>query len=192
MRTIGFLFLLSAALSAPSPTQQPAPQPSPSAEASPSPGPAPITIRSAETDDLKVFFLNAPWGPQTFAMMERGGDSFYNKRTWPFARLETRRPFTLEGTPIPPGNYALVFHPNPPTNEGMSLEVKKIDVPEFLLEGNVMVRTPEGVTIYLAPVRFDTATSTAPALKIELAPDKGAITLKVQYGDRLLIKQLQD
>jgi len=192
MTTYRFTLLLGAALAAPVLAQQPAPQPSAAADASPAPRPDPVTIRSTEAGDLKVFFLNAPWGPQTFAMMERGGDSFYNKRTWPFARLETRRPFTLEGTKVPPGNYALVFHPNPPTNEGMSLEVKRIDVPEFLQEGNVMVRTPEGVTIYKEPIRFDTATSTAPALKIELAPDKGAITLKVQYGDRLLIKQLQD
>lgn len=183
--------LLGAALAAPVLAQQPAPQPAATAEASPAARPDPVTIRSVEAGELKVFFLNAPWGPQTFAMMERGGDSFYNKRTWPFARLETRRAFTLEGTQVPPGNYALVFHPNPPTNEGMSLEVKKIEVPEFLQDGNVMVRTPEGVTIYKAPIRFDTATSTAPALKIELAPEKGAVTLKVQYGDRLLIKQLQ-
>jgi hypothetical protein len=191
MKTLRSTLLLGAILGIPALAQQPAPEPSPAAEASPAPKPA-VTIHSAETRDVKVFFLNAPWGPQTFAMMERGGDSFYNKRTWPFARLEARRPFTLEGKAVPAGNYALVFHPNPPTNEGMSLEVKRIEVSEFLQEGNVMVRTPEGITIYKEPVRFDTATSTAPALRIELAPETSGVTLRVQYGDRLLIKQLKD
>jgi len=185
------LLLLVGAAAASTLAQEPAAQPSPTAQTATSPKPAPITIQSAEAGEVKVFFLNAPWGPQTFAMMERGGDSFYNKRTWPFARLETRQALTLEGKPIPAGNYALVFHPNPPSNEGMGLEVKKIEVPEFLQDGNVMVRTPDGVTIYKEPIRFDTATSTAPALTIELAPEKEGFTLRVQYGDRLLIKQFK-
>jgi len=184
-----FCSLLISTLALPAAAQEPQAQASPAPAASPSR--EPITIHSSEAGDLKVFFLNAPWGPQTFAMMERPGDSFYNKRTWPFARLETHSDLTLEGKPVPAGNYAMVFHPNSAANEGMSLELKKIDVPEFLQAGNVMAPTPDGVTIYKEPVRFDTATSTAPALKVELAPEKDGFTLRVQYGDRLLIKRLK-
>jgi hypothetical protein len=123
--------------------------------------------------------------------MERPGDSFYNKRTWPFARMESKVPVTLEGTKIPAGNYALVFHPNGPDNQGMGLEVRKIEVPEFLQAGNAMTPTPQGETIHRAPVRFDTTTSTTPALKIDLAPQKGALSLRVQYGDRVLTRDLK-
>src|SRR5262249_5563536 len=43
-----------------------------------------ITIQSADAPGLKVFYLNAPWGPNTFAAMEKPGEGFYNKRSWPF------------------------------------------------------------------------------------------------------------
>jgi hypothetical protein len=169
--------------------QVPAAPAGPSAQ--PAPTPVPITIQSVEAAGVSVYFLNLPWGPQTFAAMERPGDSFYNKRTWPFARMETKGPVTLEGTRIPAGNYALVFHPNGPDNQGMALEVRKIEVPEFLQAGNAMTRTPEGETLYRAPVRFDTTTSTAPSLKVELVPGKGALGLRVQYGDRVLTRDLK-
>ena len=91
MKHSAFFLLLVGAAAASTLAQEPAAQPSPTAQTAATPKPTPITIQSAEAGDVKVFFLNAPWGPQTFAMMERGGDSFYNKRTWPFARLETRQ-----------------------------------------------------------------------------------------------------
>jgi hypothetical protein len=52
-----------------------------------------------------------------------------------------------------------------------------------------MTRTPEGETLLKAPIRFDTATSTAPELTVGLQPGKGKVTLRVQYGDRLLLKE---
>ncbi len=67
------------------------------------PTPEPITIHSAEASGVAVYFLNIPWGPQTFAAMERPESGFYNTRTWPFARMETKVPLTLSGTRIPPG-----------------------------------------------------------------------------------------
>jgi hypothetical protein len=138
-----------------------------------------------------VHYLNIPWGPNTFAQMERAEGSFYNKRTWPFARLETKRPLSLDGETIPAGNYALVFHPNTTLDDGMSLEVLKIDVPEFLQPGNVMTRTPPGVRVFRTPVRFETAASTTPALKVSLAPAEQGLTLSVEYGDRRLLRQLR-
>jgi hypothetical protein len=185
-------FIASLALAAgfvPVLAQAPPAPASPSAQ--PAPTPVPITIQSVDAAGVSVYFLNIPWGPQTFAAMERPGDGFYNKRTWPFARLETRVSVTLESTKIPAGNYALVFHPNGPDNQGMALEVRKIEVAEFLQAGNAMTPTPAGETIHRAPVRFETTTTTVPALKIDLAPQKGALSLRVQYGDRVLTRDLK-
>jgi hypothetical protein len=122
--------------------------------------------------------------------MERGGESYYAKRTWPFARLETTKPASIEGTKIPPGNYALVFHPNTPDQKGMSLEVRKIDVPEFLVPGNVMTRTPEGEEVARVPTAFETGGETVPALLVELQPRDGGARLVIRYGDRRLTKEL--
>jgi hypothetical protein len=180
---------LVSALAAVASAQAPAAAPSPSP--SPSPSAVPITIQSAQAEGVSVSFLNIPWGPQTFAAMERPGDSFYNKRTWPFARMESKVALTLEGTKIPAGNYALVFHPNSPANEGISLEARRIAEGEFLQAGNAMTRTPEGETVFKAPIRFETASSTAASLKVEVASQKGAITLRIHYGDRLLTRELK-
>lgn len=164
--------------------------PPPTAE---SPQPAPegrpaITLQSVSSDRLKVNYLNIPWGPNTFAAMERPGDSFYNRRDWPFARLELNGPVTLEGSSILPGNYALVFHPNTPDDQGMSLELRRIKVPEFLEPGNAFTPTPDGESVWRGPIRFDTARGSSPHLKIELAPRKDGVSLIVNYGNRRLVK----
>jgi len=143
-----------------------------------------ISIHTAEAQGAEVFYLSIPWGPNTFAAMERPGEGYYNRRSWPFARLATTTTLTLDGTKIPPGNHALVFHPNTPDDAGMSLEVRQIDVPEFLQEGNAMTRTPEGETVWQAPVRFETAPSTVPALEVQLVPEPDGFRLDVRYGDR--------
>jgi hypothetical protein len=147
-----------------------------------------IAIQKVEGPDAEVFYPSIPWGPNTFAAMERPGEGYYNRRSWPFARLQTKIALKLDGIEIPPGNHALVFHPNTPDDAGMSLEVRRIDVPEFLEEGNVMTRTPEGETIWRAPVRFDTAAGTAPVLKVEILPEAEGFRLRVQYGDRFTSK----
>jgi len=150
-----------------------------------------IRLERAQGLAADVFYLTVPWGPNTFASMESPGDGYYNRRSWPFARLETRRPVTVDGVPVPIGNHALVFHPNTPDDEGMSLEVRQIDAAEFLEEGNAMTRTPEGRTLWRAPVRFDTAAGTAPALKVGMVPEEGGFRLEVQYGDRRTTKQFR-
>jgi hypothetical protein len=152
--------------------------------------PAAIAVQSSREADVSVHYLNIPWGPNTFAQMERPEGTFYNKRTWPFARLETKRPLSLDGKTIPAGNYALVFHPNTEKDQGMSLEVLKIEVPEFLQAGNVMTRTPPGVQVFSAPVRFETVPSTTPTLKVSLVPADEGLTLNVEYGDRRLKQPL--
>jgi hypothetical protein len=175
------LFTLLSALSPGVETQEPPPPP----EKKPA-----IPIESATADRVTVHYLKIPWGPNSFAAMQKGGDSFYARRTWPFARLELKAPVTLEGKKIPAGNYALVLHPNTPDNQGMSLEVRKIKLPEFLEPGNVMTPTPSGESLWKGPVQFDLAAGTTPHLTINLALGKGGVSLIVQYGDYQLVKDL--
>lgn len=151
---------------------------------------AAITIRTVGGPGLRIHYLNAPWGPNTFASMERPGTGFYNQRSWPFARLETTRPISFGGTAVPPGNYALVFHPNTPDDRGMSLELRKLSVPEFLQPGNVMTPTPEGETVWRGAVRFDRTEVTEPALRIDLAPQMAGTRMTIRYGDRHLEREL--
>lgn len=149
-----------------------------------------VTIERAAAGPVSVRYLKIPWGPNTFADMQRGGQSFYAHRTWPFAHLELKAPVTLEDTKLPAGHYALVFHPNTPDNQGMSLEVRKIRVSEFLEEGNVMTPTPSGESLWKGPARFDLQALTSPHLLVEVAPGKGGVDLIVQYGDYRLVKSL--
>jgi hypothetical protein len=151
-----------------------------------------IVIQSAAAGPIGVHYLNIPWGPNTFAGMEKAADGFYNKRAWPFARLETKRAATIDGKRLPAGNYALLFHPNTLENAGMSLEVRKIAGGEFLQPGNVMTPAPEGEPMLRVPVSFETVPDTAPALAIELLPGKNATALTVRYGDRRLVKELRN
>ncbi len=138
-----------------------------------------LTIQSATADRVTVHYLKIPWGPNTFAAMQKGGDSFYARRTWPFARLELKAPVSLEGTKIPAGNYALVLQ-----------HVQKTVVAEFLEAGNVRTPTPSGESLWRGPVRFDLTALTSPHLTIELAPGKAGVSLIVQYGDYRLVKDL--
>jgi hypothetical protein len=161
------------------------PSPSPSASARPS-----ITIQTATAPGLTVSYLTAPWGPLTFAAMERAQEGFYNRRTWPFARLESTRALSVNGTALPPGNYALVFHPNTPDNAGMGLEIRKIAPGEFLQTGNVMTATPEGETVWQGRIHFDAVDTTEPALRVELKAEAKATRLVVRYGDRRLERLL--
>ena len=162
-------------------------QAAPAEEAPPKPA---ITIQSASAPGVKVFYLNAPWGPNTFAAMEKPGEGFYNKRTWPFARLETTRPISIAGTSVPAGNYAFVFVPNTADDKGMSVELRKLSVAEFLQPGNVMTSTPEGPTVWRESARFERTDTTEPALKIDLAPHMAGTKLVVRYGDRRLVRDL--
>ncbi len=158
-------------------------QPTDSAVGPPPARPA-ITIHTAEAPGVQVFYLNLPWGPETFAAMEQPGEGYYNRRSWPFARMQAARPLTIGETALPAGNFALVFHPNTPKNEGMSLEVKKIAPGEFLQQGNVMTRTPEGETLWRGPVTFETGETSVPTLEIEIAPEANGVRLGVRYGNR--------
>ena len=90
----------------------------------------------------------------------------------------------FEDLGLAPGNYALVFHPNTPDDEGMSLEVRKIPPGEFLKPGNVMTQTPEGETLWRGPIAFDVEGETVPALQVKLLQADGGVTVDVRYGNR--------
>ena len=150
------------------------------------PGRAPVSIRQVSAAGLDAFFQNVPWGPQTFATMESANDSFYNKRSWPFARLEPTRALTLAGVRLAPGNYALVFHPASVEQPSMSLEVLRVEPGEFFQAGNPMTRTPPGESVLKTPIRFERAAETVPALDLALRDGAEGITLAVAYGDRRL------
>jgi hypothetical protein len=146
--------------------------------------PRPVILEKTEAPGTTVFYLSLPWGPKTFEAMERPGEGPESQRTWPFGRLETEKPLSLEGTRIPPGNYALLFHPNDSTNQGTSFELRRVPAGEFLKEGTTETPVPEGETIWREPVRFDTAAGTSPNLRIQLMPGKHGFQMRVQYGDR--------
>lgn len=175
-------------------TQVPAPPPpTPAPEATPESRPAKVVLESSTVGGVAVHSLTIPWGPETFASMMAPGDSFYSKRTWPFARLATTVALEMDGARLPPGNYALVFHPNNMQNEGMRFEVLKIEAGEFLQEGNALTRTPPGESLLKVPVRFAIASTTLPTLKVGLtqAGGDGLLRLDVQYGDRTLARELK-
>jgi hypothetical protein len=157
-------------------------------EASPPPR---LALTSVEAPAVTLFYVTLPWAPYTFDEMERPGDSFYNKRAWPFARLSTAAPLELEGTRIPAGNYALVLHPNTPENRGLHLELRRIQVAEFLEPGNALTPAPEGETLWRGPIRFERDERVAPALELELLPAPEAVSLLIRYGDRRLTKTLR-
>jgi hypothetical protein len=72
----------------------------------------------------------------------------------------------------------------------MSLELRRLSVPEFLQPGNVMTPTPEGTTVWRGSVRFDREEETEPALRIDLAPHMAGTKLVIRYGDRRLERDL--
>jgi hypothetical protein len=150
-----------------------------------------VALRSLDAAGAKLVYQSLPWGPQTFATMESASDSFYNKRSWPFARLETSAALKLGATPLPPGNYALVFVPASSEQPGMRLQVLKVAAGEFFQAGNPMTRTPQGESVHTEPVTFERAAETVPALELSLDDAPGGLTLKVAYGDRRLSRRFE-
>lgn len=147
-----------------------------------------VTIQSQTADQVSVFFLNIPWGPQTFEAMANPGDGFYSRRTWPFARVEATGPFRMGDAAFEAGNYAFVFHPN--KGEGMALEVLKIAPGEFLIDGNVMTPTPEGESLHREFITFEEVEDVAPALDVQLESGDGGVGFLVHYGNRRLKRML--
>ena len=90
---------------------------------------------------------------------------------------------------MPPGNYAMVFVPNTADDKGMSVELRKLSVPEFLQPGTSWLRLRRGrrygASRALQPGGHDGA-----GLRIDLAPHMTGTKLVVRYGDRRLERDL--
>ena len=55
-----------------------------------------------------------------------------------------------------------------------------------------MTRTPEGETVWKAPIRFQTGGEVATALAVDLSgPANGKLSLVVRYGDRTLVSEFE-
>jgi hypothetical protein len=148
----------------------------------------PATDLSAHTEKQPGFgirFVDFHWQPELFDAMEKGGSTMPEaKRNWMLARIVTEAPFTLEGTKVPVGNYALALWPNL-DGKGLAIELRKVDM-RTVLEVNVMAPAPEGVTVYKGSARFETVAETAPRLDIRVTGGDKAVNLEVRYGNRRL------
>ena len=140
---------------------------------------------------IVVKYLNLPFRPKTFEYLEKGGDEYYGKRSWPFARLVTKVGLTLEGHIILPGNYAFVLNPAR-KEQGATLTLLKIaDELEFLKPGKVFEEVPTGTAIFTTGVSFETLDSiAADHLKIELTLAENGAQMTVLYGNRKFSRTL--
>ncbi len=142
-------------------------------------------IQKEKASGLEVRFPSYPWRPDVFQGFEAGGAAV---RSWAFARLVVSSYFTIDGTKLYPGHYALVL--NPKTGAlPMTLELRRVDNREFLAEPPAMPPPPAGETVYKAPVTFAPAEPT-PVLDLTLASWSDGALLTIRYGDRKLAKEL--
>ena len=88
-----------------------------------------------------------------------------------------------------PGHYALVLNPKKGPLP-MTLELRRIDNREFLVDPPGMAAPPAGETVYKRPVTFAPGTEPAPALDLSIASWNEGSLLTIRYGDRKLVKQL--
>jgi hypothetical protein len=144
-----------------------------------------LSVHSDKQPGIQMRFVDFHWRPELFEAMEKGGSTIPEaKRNWLLARIITEAPFTLEGTKVPVGNYALALWPNL-DGKGLSLELRRVDM-RLVLEPNAFAPAPNGETVYKGPARFETTTETAPRLNAKLVGGDKAVTLEVRYGNRRL------
>lgn len=148
----------------------------------------PATDLSLHTDKqpgIEMRFVDFHWRPELFEAMEKGGSTMPEaNRNWMLARIVTETPFTLAGTKVPAGNYALALWPNL-DGKGLAIELRKVDM-GTIVERNAMAPAPKGETIYKAPARFETTTETAARLDVRLTAGDKAVNLEVLYGNHRL------
>lgn len=145
-------------------------------------GPA---IQKEKGSGLELDFVAFPWRPDLFQGFEKGDPS---ARSWAFARMAVSSYFSLEGTKLYPGRYALVL--NPKTGAlPMTLELRRVDNREFLVAPPALPPPPAGETVYKAPVAFAPGEPT-PVLDLTLASWNDGAVLTIRYGDRKLSKEL--
>jgi hypothetical protein len=158
------------------------------------------TIQTASLDvgktqnALQLQYLDLPFGPVTFGHMEKGDDSYYSKRTWPFAHLKLAVNAKYEGKDLVPGDYVLVFTPKGLEPEmAIALASFNPDPPgsTFLVPGSVSAETPkDAVVVHKKPITFGTGAPVEKALHFDLAKVDGGAEIRLHYGDRTLTERL--
>jgi hypothetical protein len=145
-----------------------------------------VPIQQDKGSGLEVRFISFPWRPDVFQGFEGGSPA---ARSWAFARLVVSSYFALDDVRLNPGQYALVL--NPKTGPlPMTLELRRIDNREFLVDPPGMAAPPAGETVYKRPVIFGPGAEPAPALDLSVASWNEGSLLTIRYGDRKLVKQL--
>lgn len=145
-----------------------------------------VPIQRDKGSGLEVRFISYPWRPDVFQGFEEGSAS---ARSWAFARLVVSSYFVLDGTRLYPGQYAMVL--NPKTGAlPMTLELRRVDNREFLVDPPAMAAPPGGETVYKRPVTFAPGPEPAPSLDVTIATWSEGSLLTIRYGNRKLAKEL--
>jgi len=146
---------------------------------------ADLSLHTDKQPGIEMRFVDFHWRPELFEAMEKGGSAIPEaKRNWMLARIVTETPFTLEGTKVPAGNYALTLWPNL-DGKGLAIELRRVDM-GTIIERNAIAPAPKGETIYKGAARFETEAETAPRLDVRLTGGDKAVNLEVRYGNRRL------
>lgn len=187
---IAILSLLVATADAP-----PSPAASPGSRQAPSMlpselNPANAPLPTAEANGVKIVYQPLPYNPHHFAAVEHGiADRPAFKHSWFVAHVATTVPLTLEGTAMPPGNYAVVFHPKR-DERGMLMEVRKIPA-GHALRRQVIAAVPEGTVVYSAPVKWSVTDETLPRLTVSVNATSHGRRVTFHTGNRILVMELK-
>lgn len=146
-------------------------------------------IRKDKVAGAEVEFVDHPWRPDVFAVLESGEAMPGGKRAWAFARLTTSWFLSIGGTVLMPGRYVLVLTPK--TGDlPMTLELRRGDGREVFADLTAMATPVGGETVYKSPANFAAGSEPVPTLDITLAGWSDGIALTVRYGNRKLTREL--
>jgi hypothetical protein len=150
-----------------------------------------LSMHSAKVPGLTVKFVDYHWQPELFEAMAKGSrDVAEARRDWVLARLMIEpHALKVERTALPAASYALSLFPNR-NDEGMAIEIRRVDLRELPPDISVMAPTPPGETMYRAKAVFEAQDPPAPRLDITAVEDAKDVVLTVRYGDRRLSVRL--
>jgi hypothetical protein len=146
----------------------------------------PASIQRERGSGLEARFVAYPWRPDLFQALEEGAET---ARSWALARLAVSSYFTLDGTRLEPGQFAVVLNPRTGVLP-MTLELRRVDNREFLLDPPATAPAPPGETVYKRPVTFAAGAEPTPVLDLTIASWSSGCQLTIRYGNRKLVKEL--
>lgn len=146
-----------------------------------------LFMRSAKVPGVELRFVDYHWQPAIMEAMATGKGSVAEaKRNWVVARIILDvRPLTLEGKRLPVGNYGLALWPNL-DGQGMSYEMRRVDMRDVFPNLDAMAPVPRGETIYRGPARFEPSSPLSERLEVTMTEGQGTVLLTLRYGDRAL------